>query len=327
MPLRDLGISEQQEAVYRALLADSNRGAAELAALLRTDEPAVRDALVRLADLDLIRPCPAAPAQFAPRAPAAAVGELIERMEDETLGRHRAIAAARTEVAGLNALQLGQPAGEQAGVETLGQPDDVRERLAELSFFTRSSVWAIQPAGPHSKVSRTAATRLDQRSLRRGVDMRIIYDAAVLDSEHNRTLLRQRITSGAHVRIRPGPLQRLIIMDDRVAVTQADPLDSQRGAVVVRQRGLLNSLREMFRLAWDSARDVQLDALAPPPPLTQEEREVLDLLAAGRTDEQAARTAGVSVRHFRRRVARLMGELHAGSRFQAGAVAAHRGWI
>jgi DNA-binding CsgD family transcriptional regulator len=156
--------------------------------------------------------------------------------------------------------------------------------------------------------------------------MRIIYDAAVLDSDHNRTLLSRRISSGAQVRIRPGPLQRLIIMDEQVAVTQADPLDTQRGAVVVRQSGLLNGLREMFRLAWDSARDVQPDEVAPPP-LTQDERVVLDLLAAGRTDEQAARTAGISVRHFRRRVARLMGELHAGSRFQAGAVAAQRGWI
>jgi len=54
---------------------------------------------------------------------------------------------------------------------------------------------------------------------------------------------------------------------------------------------------------------------------------LLTLLASGRTDEAAARQIGVSVRHLRRRVARLMDLLGASSRFEAGAEAARRGWI
>jgi hypothetical protein len=274
----------------------------------------------------VLRRCPDAPAGFSPRDPSAAVGELIERMEDETLRRHRAIASVRAELAGLATVQPDRQVGHAIGLETLAEPGDVRERLAELSFFTRNSVWAIQPTGLHSKASRTAATHLDQRSLRRGVDMRIIYDAEVLSNAHSRAMLRQRVTAGARVRVRHGPLQRLIIMDERVAVTQADPEDSQRGAVIVRQRGLLNGLLELFRLSWDNAQEVRFDD-APDESLTNDDRVVLDLLAAGTTDELAARDIGISVRHFRRRVARLMGELQAGSRFQAGAIAARRGWI
>jgi sugar-specific transcriptional regulator TrmB/DNA-binding CsgD family transcriptional regulator len=327
MPLRDLGITEPQEAAYRALLADCSRDVPEIAVLLRADERAIRASLAGLADLGVLRRCPDAPAGFRPRDPSAAIGELIERMEDETLRRHRAIAGVRAELAGLTRPQLERQADQAIGLEALAEPGDVRERLAELSFFTRNSVWAIQPAGLHSRASRTAATHLDQRSLRRGVDMRIIYDAAVLNSAHSRAMLRQRIAEGARVRVRPGPLQRLIIMDERVAVTQADPADSQRGAMIVRQRGLLNGFLELFRLSWDNAQDVQFDDAPDDESLTNDDRVVLDLLASGTTDELAARGIGISVRHFRRRVARLMGELQAGSRFQAGALAARRGWI
>jgi ATP/maltotriose-dependent transcriptional regulator MalT len=61
--------------------------------------------------------------------------------------------------------------------------------------------------------------------------------------------------------------------------------------------------------------------------LTDDDRRVLALLAGGCTDETAARQVGVSVRHLRRRVARLMNHLQVTSRFSAGVAAAHRGWI
>ena len=46
-----------------------------------------------------------------------------------------------------------------------------------------------------------------------------------------------------------------------------------------------------------------------------------------RKDEQIARALGMSVRTVRRRVADLMDELGADSRFQAGVEAVRRGWI
>jgi DNA-binding CsgD family transcriptional regulator/sugar-specific transcriptional regulator TrmB len=326
MTLRDLGIDALQEAAYRALLADASRGVPELAALVRAEEAAIRESLAGLARMGVIRHCQNAPAGFVPNDPSVAIGELIERQEDETLRRHRRVSAIRAELANLTELHRGRAAGEATVLETLARPHDVRERLAELSFFTRSSVWAIQPAGPHSRASRADAARLDLRSLRRGVDMRIIYDIAVLNGEHNLTWLRQRVTSGAQIRVRQGPLQRLIIMDEQVAVIQADPADSRRGALIVRHGGLLNGLLELFRLSWDDSQEVRLDDGAGQA-LTADDRVVLDLLASGATDEIAARKAGISVRHFRRRVARMMEQLRADSRFQAGVMAARHGWI
>ena len=57
------------------------------------------------------------------------------------------------------------------------------------------------------------------------------------------------------------------------------------------------------------------------------QRFLLRQLAAGAKDEQIARTLGVSLRTVRRRIADLMTELGADSRFQAGVEAARRGWL
>ncbi|WP_238430957.1 LuxR C-terminal-related transcriptional regulator [Frankia nepalensis] len=63
---------------------------------------------------------------------------------------------------------------------------------------------------------------------------------------------------------------------------------------------------------------------APPSP---SELLLLRLLADGAKDEAAARSLGVSVRTVRRMVADLMRRLDARSRFQAGILAKHRGWL
>lgn len=61
--------------------------------------------------------------------------------------------------------------------------------------------------------------------------------------------------------------------------------------------------------------------------LTTDDRVVLTHLARGNTDEAVARALGVSVRHLRRRIARLFAQLGATSRFEAGVEAARRGWV
>jgi DNA-binding NarL/FixJ family response regulator len=56
-------------------------------------------------------------------------------------------------------------------------------------------------------------------------------------------------------------------------------------------------------------------------------RFLLEALGSGAQDEQIARRLGLSLRTVRRRVAELMEELGAQSRFQAGVEAARRGWL
>ena len=54
---------------------------------------------------------------------------------------------------------------------------------------------------------------------------------------------------------------------------------------------------------------------------------LLTLMVSGLKDEAIARQLNWSIRTMRRRMSRLHEELGAANRFQAGVVAARRGWI
>jgi DNA-binding NarL/FixJ family response regulator len=60
---------------------------------------------------------------------------------------------------------------------------------------------------------------------------------------------------------------------------------------------------------------------------TLDERNLLQRMAAGSTDESIARRLGISDRQVRRRIARLLQRLGVSSRFAAGAEAVRRGWL
>ncbi len=75
------------------------------------------------------------------------------------------------------------------------------------------------------------------------------------------------------------------------------------------------------------ARPVAAEPPGEPAGLLPHERELLRILAAGHSDETAARRLGVSVRTVRRMMAGICERLDARSRFQAGILAARQGWI
>jgi DNA-binding NarL/FixJ family response regulator len=131
----------------------------------------------------------------------------------------------------------------------------------------------------------------------------------------------------------------MLIFDGQVAVVPMDSADSKRGALIVRQSALIAGLRNLFERIWEPAQELLPSALGSPDALgsqsqigeggviTDQDRRLLAMLASGVTDETAAREIGVSVRHLRRRISRLMSMLGARSRFEAGVEAARRGWL
>ncbi|MBN6037604.1 hypothetical protein [Amycolatopsis sp. 195334CR] len=331
MPLRDLGFTEEQERAYRLLLGDPYRAAAQLVPGAGTPRSR-REVLDRLVEFGVARPDEAAPSGVSPLDPAVAVGELIERTEDELHARLRRVGAVRAEVPGLSATYADRrrdadeaAAGPVTGVEQLDEVRAVRERLAELSFFTRDSVYAVQPSATGDAAATAASRPLEQRSMRRGLDVRVIYPASVLAEPSAVTALRAAAGEGTAIRFSDQPLERMIILDEQVAVVPQDPGGRGRGALVVRQAGLLSGFLRLFHGLWREAAELPGESATTGP--DEQDREVLRLLAEGITDENAAKTIGVSVRHLRRRIARVMRLLDAGSRFEAGAEAARRGWL
>jgi DNA-binding NarL/FixJ family response regulator len=97
-------------------------------------------------------------------------------------------------------------------------------------------------------------------------------------------------------------------------------------AVVLRLPSVVVTTLDLFERVWSEATPLD-QATDDRDALDERQRQLLALMLAGSTDESAAAKLGVSVRTIRRMVASLIDRLGARGRFQAGALAAERGWI
>jgi DNA-binding CsgD family transcriptional regulator len=155
-----------------------------------------------------------------------------------------------------------------------------------------------------------------------GLSSRAIYPVrAVHDAPQT---LAARVAVGEQIRVLPDVPSRLLVIGDSHAVLP-EPLGyADVPLSIVRQQGVVEAMAQWFELLWERAVAPSLDENAPPLDLRG---FLLQQLAAGAHDEQIARMLGISLRTVRRRVADLMSELGADSRFQAGVEAARRGWL
>lgn len=133
-----------------------------------------------------------------------------------------------------------------------------------------------------------------------------------------------RAQAGEEIRLIAEVPTRLLVAGTTHA-TMPEPLgDADTPRVLVRQRALVEAATLLFEELWRRA-----------VPLAGFERGqhgaertlLLEQLAAGAQDEQIARRMGISLRTVRRRVAAVMDELDAHSRFEAGVEAVRRGWL
>ncbi|MFE6617182.1 DNA-binding response regulator [Amycolatopsis sp. NPDC057786] len=159
------------------------------------------------------------------------------------------------------------------------------------------------------------------------VRIRKIYRAGLLlDQGAAQELARVRDRFGAQIRISTEDVNETIVMDGRLVILAGDLVAGQRGYSVITQPETVQGVMSLFEATWRGATDLavfdaqvsEIRLLAP---------AVLDLLGSGVKDEAAARSLGLGVRTYRRRVAELMAALGAESRFQAGVRARELGLV
>jgi sugar-specific transcriptional regulator TrmB/DNA-binding CsgD family transcriptional regulator len=329
--LRQLGFSPLQERIYLHLVRRPATTLEALPEVVGAEPIEVRAALDHLIDVGVLR---LGPDGLVVLRPSFALGKLIERIEDEIMTRYRQVADVRSEVATLEAAYSEDPVGpaDSPMIERIEEISAVRERVEELSFFTRESLDSIQPGGPQSREAIEASRPLDQRALRRGIAMRLIHDREVLSDEVNRAHLYELLAAGIPVRITDLHVERLLVFDRRTALVPIEPNGSRRGALLVRQPSLVSGLIDLFERVWADAEPLRLDDVPAVVAAEQDgpselDRQVLAMLAAGATDATIAKELGMSVRHLGRRISRILTLLGADSRFRAGVEAQRRGWI
>lgn len=162
----------------------------------------------------------------------------------------------------------------------------------------------------------------------RGVHVTVLLSPHDLNHSRTPVTLDRFREHGVLVRIAMhAPSITVMVIDRRLALVR--PVTEGDTGLIVNGTPIVPALANLALAYW--ARSI-----APPSgclretdvaKLTVRQRnEILALLVSGSKDEVAARQMGVSLRTYRRYVRQLMDELGATSRFEAGFLAAERGW-
>lgn len=317
---RALGLTSAQAQLYRQVLPASGTSLVELAAgLLRTPEQLLAE-LSPLVDQGVVR---VEGGTLHVADPGEALGLLLTRWSS-TLSE----AGDRLGRLGLAVPELGS-GREVTRAATEAQPLDgevvlggdvpalLTRWLAETEgelLFLRPDQWRL-PSESAMAVAVAAAVQQGRRT-------RAIYPARALREAP--AVLVGRASIGEEIRVVPEVPTRMAVIGSRALLPEPPGLGHER-RLVIRQHGLVQILGGYFDALWDRA--VAVPALRAGDASPDLHDLLLSQLARGAKDEQIARTLGVSLRTVRRRIAALMSELGADSRFQAGVEAVRRGWL
>lgn len=322
-----LGFTRYQERLYLRLLSQSGREVLAVAEALVRDpadlasdmEPFIRDGLVRIEN-----------GRVFVATPGEAVGVILSETADAAARAEVRLRDLATALPFLSATTVRPRTDDLHGVTPLdgevSSGGDVTGLLAALLLQAKGDVLQLRPDQWRVASGHPAADPMNdilRELVGQGRRLRTIYPVRALQDAPD--VLAYRAEIGEEIRLLPDVPTRMLVLGKTHAILP-EPLgmvDEPRS--LVRQRGIVEALSWLFEELWDGAAPVPELAGAGAP--SDQRRFLLQQLADGAQDEQIARRLGISLRTVRRRVAELMGELGAESRFQAGVEASRRAWI
>jgi DNA-binding CsgD family transcriptional regulator len=320
------GVDRAGEALYRAVLRHSGEPLTVLSDRTGVLEADLPERLRPLADLRLVRLIAAGdggPARVVAEPPDLALGRLVGDQAQQVRRLEQRLAAARAAIPDLVATHE-QARGADwyaASVEVI-ESDDLVPAMETLLHNSTGELLFLRP-DQYALSSGRSMDAVVLEALRAGRRSRSLYPAAVADDVPDS--VRERALAGEEVRVVPVVPARMGVFGSEAAVVTEHWGDPVGRRLLVRQPALVGALVALFDAYWERA--VVLPGFADRSARESPESELLSLLARGAKDEQVARVLGVSLRTVRRRIAALLVELGAESRFQAGMEAVRRGLL
>lgn len=317
-PWAAVGVSAFDEVLYQAILNQPDAGAAGWALLTGASPARVREACNRLLTLGLLQP-PDSMGGLRAVDPRVAIRALIRRRETES----ELLAATAEEMA--TAYEAGLLREEPSRlVEVASGEGAIAARLEEMYARAEHEVCLFDT--PPYLAPPAPQVDLQADLLSRGIVSRGIYAATGLEDPKVLSRALSMVELGEQARVLPTvPLKLLVVDGCRALLPLTASAAGGYCAVVVWHSAVTEALQKLFELAWQQA--TPLGQPVSDGELTEDERTLTRLLAAGIKDEAVARHLGVSLRTLRRRVSDLQERLGAASRFQLGMRAAQRGWV
>ncbi len=325
--LEPVGITSAQETLFRHLIDHPRSTAADLAAAVDAMPTAVHSMLDDLEELGLVVRVTGPPASFQPALPDLAIERLIMRRQEE-LEEVREVA--RELAAQFRQKLTTRP---RAVAEVISGAEAVAHHTRQLHrSATRTVLVTDRP--PYLDPSRPDFQREEIELLGRGVSCRRVYHRPALDLADHVAHLEAYLAAGEQARVLHDVPLKMLVVDARRALVPLEPDEAAYGStVLVHAKPLVDALTLCFEALWERAVPIKstapggLEGTSARRRPAAQDRQLLTLLAAGLKDEAVARQLGLSSRTVVRRVDRLMKELGADTRFQAGLQAVRKGWL
>jgi hypothetical protein len=310
-----VGLTELQEDLYEILLDQPGLTAKEclphLGPVAAADPAEVIDALNGLRALGLCALTGENGDRHTPAPPDLAVEALVLRRRAEL---------ERVRLHGVERARRFRHRVQAADVSEIVQVIHGREEIAQ--YWKQAQAGAqfevmMTDCPPYSTGSQPALNQQEIDNLGRDVVYRCIYHQPWLTPERGLDEVEHYLAAGEDGRVLPHVPMKMAIIDHHTAVLPLI-LEAPSYTVALVVRGsLLVALEVAFESLWAKAvplkaEDVgagQKDSLTP---------RLISLLTSGMKDESIARGLGISQRTLGRHMERLMSDLGARTRFQAG---------
>jgi DNA-binding CsgD family transcriptional regulator len=328
--LRSLGVDGICVRVYLAMQESPQAGTAVIATQLGLEPAEVTDALDALSALSLLRPGVDAASGLRPVSHERAIQTLLRRHSEQLSLQRESLEMLQTTMKELLASPRSlQDASKRLDIEVVSGSEEVQSMLDEATLRASKSLASISSTAPAPREVLDAARSLDQDLVSRGVQVRVVYHDSALADSRNLQYAQWFASIGAQLRRAPVLPTRYILVDQDTALIPTTRVRPASQVLLVREPALVAPLIDLFEATWAAAEPLTGERRSSPNDgaLTPQELALLRILAAGSTDDAAAKKLGVSVRTVRRIMADLMERLGATSRFEAGHQATQRGWL
>jgi DNA-binding CsgD family transcriptional regulator len=313
------GLDDVAETAYRAMLRNPDYDLGQLARHLEVAPADLEAAVAALARVGLVA---RQGSGVVPASPATTLAALVHVELSDLEERRSRLDAVRASLSGFAADHMvGQSRGWASVPFELLSLEESFAAVEDIQRSTTGEVLSCHPA-VNIDVDAPAYVELLEHQLAGGRPMRGLYPAEVLGAPDRLAYVRHWADAGEHVRLAHRALPSVAVFGTEAALVTADGSGNDAGRLLLRAPALVALVRALFEEYWAQA--VPLPLATGAADSSDELRSVLDLLQMGMKDESIARQLGVSLRTVRRRIADLMDDLGASTRFQAGAEAARR---
>lgn len=321
--LEVVGLGETEEKLYLALLSRPGTTQNEIAEVIQQPAGVIEDALASLEEMGLLVRVPEEEVRFMPTRPDVAIEGLIQRRQADL---------AEVRLYATRLFDEYRHGREESSIveliELVRGRNAVHERSLQLQRAATSEVISLSKP-PYA--SPTVINEVEPELLSRGISYRFIYNHEALAIPDLVAGLKRDIEAGEQARVLAQLPLKLLVADRQAGIV---PLSSTKdevdSALVVHSSWLLEALLFVFETLWERAvplrsltEDEQLEWSDGPTP---DQLRMLELLAAGLTDEAIASHLEIGVRTLHRRLSSVMRLLGAENRFQVGYEIGKRGW-